>query len=79
MGRLFLCSPSSGVEQSLMFPRRKPRTLFAFLAVIVVCLDHVRLSVIKTPRYLLLSDFSSILLLTVYDVSRASLASLALL
>ena len=31
------------VEQSLMFSRRKPRTLFAFPAVIAVCLDHVRL------------------------------------
>ena len=34
------------VEQSLLFRRKKPRTLFAFAAVIAVCLDHVRLSVI---------------------------------
>ena len=57
------------VEQLLMFCRRKPRTLFAFPAVIAVCLDHVRLSVIKTPMYLLVSDVSSILLWIAYDVS----------
>ena len=56
-----------------MFRRRKPRTLFAFNAVIAVCLDHVRLSVIETPRYLLVSDVSSILLRIAYDVLRASL------
>ena len=57
------------VEQSLMFRRRKPRTLFAFPAIIAVCLDHVRLSVIETPWYLLLSDVSSSLLWIAYDVS----------
>ena len=61
------------VEQSLMFRCRKPRTLFAFPAVISVCLDHVKLSVIETPRYQLVLDVSSILLLMVYNVSRASL------
>ena len=58
---------------SLMFRRRKPRTLFSFPAVIAVCLDHVRLSVIETPRYLLVSDVSRILLLISCDVSRTSL------
>ena len=61
------------LELSLMFRRRKPRTLFAFPAVRAVCLDHVRLSVVETPRYLLASDVSSILLWMAYDVSRASL------
>ena len=61
------------VEQSLMFCRRKPRTLFSFPAVIAVCLDHVRLSVIEMPRYLLVSDVSSILLCMAYNVSQASL------
>ena len=60
------------VEQSLMFHRRKPRTLFAFPAIIAVCLDHVRLSVIETPRYLLVSDVSGILLSIASDDSRAS-------
>ena len=40
------------VEQSLMFRRRKPRTLFAFPVVIAVCLDHVRLSVRRQGTYL---------------------------
>ena len=61
------------VEQSLMFRRKKPRILFAFPAVIAVRLDHVRLSVIETPRYLLVSAVSSILLWMAYDVSQASL------
>ena len=60
------------VEQSLMFCRRKPRTLFSFPAVIAVCLDHVRLSVIEMPRYLLVLDVSSSLLWMAYDVSRVS-------
>jgi len=56
------------VEWSLMFRRRKPS---AFQTVIAVCLDHVRLSVIETPRYLLVLDVSSILSWIVYDVSLA--------
>ena len=60
------------VELSLMFRCRKPRALFAFPTVIAVCLDHVRLSVIETPIYLLASDVSGILLWMVYDISRAS-------
>ena len=41
-----------------MFRRKKPRILFAFSACIAVCLDHVKLAVIETPRYLLVSDVS---------------------
>ena len=58
------------IEQSLKFRRRKP---IAFSAIIVVFLDHVRLSVIETPRYLLVSDVCSVLLWIAYDASRASL------
>ena len=61
------------VEQSLMFCRRKPRSLLAFPTVIAVCLDHVRLAVIETPKYLLVSDVSSILLRMAHNVSQASL------
>ena len=60
------------VELSLMFCRRKPRTLFDFPAIIAVCFDHVRLSVIEMPRYLLMSNVCSILSWMAYDdVSRA--------
>ena len=59
-----------------MFRRRKPRTLFAFPVVIAVFLDHVRLSVIETPRYLLVSDVSRIYLWIAYGVLRASLVFL---
>ena len=61
------------VELSLMFHRRKPRTLLAFPAIIAICLDHGRFSVIETPRYLLVLDVSSILLWMAYNVSWASL------
>ena len=62
-----------------MFRRKKPSTLIAFPAVIFVCLDHVRLSLIETPMYLLVSDVSGILLGRKYDISRASFFFLALL
>ena len=55
------------VEQSLMFCRRKPRTLFDFPAIIAVCLDHVRLLVIEMPWYLLVLDVCSILSWMAYD------------
>ena len=56
-----------------MFLRMKPRTLFAFSAVIAVYLDLFRFSLIEKPRYLLVSDVSSILLWMVHVVSRAIL------
>ena len=61
------------VDQSMIFLRRKPRTLFAFPAVVAVCLDRVKLKVIETSRYLLVSDASRILLWIVYDASWADL------
>ena len=43
-----------------------------------VYIGHVRLSVIETPMYLLLSVVSSILLWMAYDVSRANLGLFAI-
>ena len=56
-----------------MLRRRNPRPLFAFPAVIAVFRDHVRLPVIETPWYLLVSDVSRIFVCIAYDVLRASL------
>ena len=64
----------------MMFRRMKPRTLFAFPAIIAVCLDHIRSSVVETLMYLLVSNVSSILLWIVYTMfHRAVWLSLALL
>jgi len=55
---LYACSLTV-VELMLMFLRRNPSVLFAFVVILFIWLSHLRSDCIVTPRYLALSACSS--------------------
>jgi hypothetical protein len=55
---LYACSLTV-VELMLMFLRRNPSVLFAFVVILFIWLSHLRSDCIVTPSYLALSTYSS--------------------